>query len=152
MQHSESVWPLYVTLKSREVTQGRWTQTQWDLDQLLPATGERPDGAHLVALELYLDERANYRLNLDLEEPKLFIICDDHGDGVPVPAMVSANQNVAAGALEGDTPVMTCPIPGAIACWIESYITRHGEMKIQAKRRKHIDIRGEQKDRKEHRS
>ncbi|MBY5993251.1 DUF3305 domain-containing protein [Ferrimonas balearica] len=143
MQHSESIWPLYVTLASKEVQVGRWTQTNWEVASLLPATGKAPEGAHLVALELYLDERANYRLNLDLDHPKLFVICDDKGDGVPVPMSVTANQNVAAGALEGDTPVLTCAIPEAIGCWIESFITRHGEAPIQAHRRRHIDVRGE---------
>ncbi|MBY6187381.1 DUF3305 domain-containing protein [Marinobacter hydrocarbonoclasticus] len=149
MQHSESIWPLYVTLKAKEVTVGRWTQTNWEVESLLPATGDKPEGAHLVAIELFLDERANYRLNLDLANPKLFVICDDKGDGVPVPMSVTANQNIAAGALEGDTPVLTCAVPEAIGCWIESFITRHGEAPIQAHRRKHIDVRGEVKARQE---
>ncbi|SHI03895.1 DUF3305 domain-containing protein [Ferrimonas marina] len=146
MQHSESIWPLYVSLKSTEVKVGRWSQLRWEIDSLLPAKGEKPEGAHLVAMELFLDERANYRLNLDLPNPKLFVVCDDKGDGVPIPMLITANQNVAAGALEGDTPVLTCPIPEAIACWLESFLTRHGEQPIQAHRRKHIDVRGEVKD------
>ncbi|GAA4891547.1 DUF3305 domain-containing protein [Ferrimonas pelagia] len=145
MQRSESLWPLYVTLKSTEVQVGRWSQTRWEIDALLPASGEKPEGAHAVMMELFLDERANYRLNLDLDTPKLFVICDDKGDGVPVPMAVTANQNVAAGALEGDTPVLTCPIPEAIGCWLESFLTRHGEQPINAHRRKHINVRGELK-------
>lgn len=129
---------------------GRWSQTQWEVDQLLPASGDKPEGAYEVMMELFLDERANYRLNLDLDHPKLFVICDDMGDGVPIPVSVTANQNIAAGALEGDTPVFTTPIPNAIACWLEAFISRHGEMEIQAKRRKHIDVRGEMSERKGH--
>ncbi|WP_298441121.1 DUF3305 domain-containing protein [uncultured Ferrimonas sp.] len=147
MPRSDSYWSFYVTLCSKQVSVGQWTQTHWEVDQLLPATGNKPADAHEVVMELFLDERANYRLNLDLAEPKLFIICDDAGDGVPIPQSVTANQNIAAGALEGDTPVLTIGIPDAIACWLEAFITRHGEMAIQAKRRKHIDVRGEMKQR-----
>ncbi|GAA5186736.1 DUF3305 domain-containing protein [Ferrimonas gelatinilytica] len=145
MQHSESLWQLDVTLKSQHVQVGRWSQVRWEVDQLLPARGEKPEGAYRVMMELFLDERANYRLNLDLPNPKLFIICDDKGDGVPIPMQITANQNVAAGALEGDTPVLTCPIPDAIGCWLESFLTRHGEQPITAHRRRHIDVRDEMK-------
>ncbi|QIZ78008.1 DUF3305 domain-containing protein [Ferrimonas lipolytica] len=147
MSRSESYWSFYVTLRSKQVSIGRWSQTQWEIDQLVPDSGDKPEGAYPVGMELFLDERANYRLNLDLPEPKMFLICDDRGDGIPIPQSLTANQNIAAGALEGDTPVLTMPIPEAIGCWLEAFITRHGEMAIQAKRRKHIDVRDEMKGR-----
>lgn len=152
MQRSENMWPLQVKLKSKQVTMGRWTQTQWEVDQLLPATADAVEGASVVGLELYKDERANYRLNLDLDNPLLFVVCDEGEDGLPVPMFVTANQNIAAGCLESDQPVFTYPLPKAVGCWIEAYITRHGEQQISAHRRKHIDLRGELKQKRDKRN
>ncbi|MGL4475053.1 MAG: DUF3305 domain-containing protein [Shewanella sp.] len=144
MQHSESIWPMHVSLKKVEKQVGRWTSIQWELDQVLPGDENTPAGFKTVALELFLDERASYRLNLDMENPTLFIVCDELEDGTWVPAVVSADQNVAAGCLEGDTPVLSMAMPDAVACWLEAFITRHGEVEISAHRRKHVNRRKEQ--------
>ncbi|WP_394204244.1 DUF3305 domain-containing protein [Shewanella waksmanii] len=141
MQHTESQWPMYVSLKKTEKLVGRWTSVQWEIDQIVPATHEAPEGSKLVVLELYRDERASYRLNLDMDNTMLYIVCDELEDGTWVPAAISADQNVAAGCLEGDTPVLNIPMPSAIACWIEAFITRHGEVEISAHRRKHVNRR-----------
>ena len=143
MQHSESVWPMYVSLKKVEKQVGRWTSISWELDQIVPATHEAPPGAKLVLLELFRDERASYRLNLDMDNPMLYIVCDEDVEGNWIPAAISADQNVAAGCLEGDTQVLNMPMPEAIACWIEAFITRHGEVEITAHRRKHVNRRKE---------
>ncbi|MCG9739341.1 DUF3305 domain-containing protein [Shewanella insulae] len=141
MQHTESQWPMYVSLKKVEKQMGRWTAESWELDQIVPATQPAPAGAHIVMLELYKDERGSYRINLDMDNAMLYVVCDELEDGTWVPAYISADQNVAAGCLEGDTPVLNFPMPKAIACWIEAFITRHGEVEICAHRRKHVNRR-----------
>ncbi|MBO1272240.1 MAG: DUF3305 domain-containing protein [Shewanella fodinae] len=143
MQHTQSVWPMYVTLKKVEKQIGRWMSESWELDQVVPASQDAPAGASLVLLELFLDERASYRLNLDMDNPMLYIVCDEKEDGTWVPAAISADQNVAAGCLEGDTPVLNMVMPEAIACWIEAFISEHGEVEICAHRRKHVNRRKE---------
>ncbi|MGS0729458.1 DUF3305 domain-containing protein, partial [Shewanella sp. 0m-11] len=57
MQHTESQWPMYVSLKKTEKQVGRWTSVQWEVDQILPATHAAPEGAYLILLELHKDER-----------------------------------------------------------------------------------------------
>lgn len=142
MQHTESQWPMYVSLKKIEKQVGRWTSVEWEVDQMLPATHAAPEGARLVLLELHKDERGSYRINIDMDNAMLYIVCDENLDGDWIPAMISADQNVAAGCLEGDTPVLNIPMPQAIACWIEAFITRHGEVEIRAHRRqKHVNNR-----------
>lgn len=141
MQHTDSVWPMYVSLRKVEKQVGRWTAVQWELEHVVPATNEAPENAKLILLELHRDERASYRLNLDLDNAMLYIVCDELSDGTWVPAAISADQNVAAGCLEGDTPVLNMLMPEAIACWIEAFITRHGEVEITAHRRKHVNRR-----------
>lgn len=86
MQHTTSVWPMYVSLKKVEKQIGRWTSVQWEIDHLLPATHEAPEGATLVLLELHKDERASYRINLDMDNTMLFLVCDEMADGTLVPA------------------------------------------------------------------
>ena len=141
MQHTQSVWPMYVSLQKVQKQVGRWTAVSWEVDTILPATHEQPEGSVLVLLELHKDERGSYRLNLDMDNPMLYIVCDELLDGTWVPATISADQNVAAGCLEGDTPVLNIPMPEAIACWIESFITLYGEVEIIAHRRKHVNRR-----------
>lgn len=141
MQRTESQWPMYVSLKKVEKQVGRWIAESWELDQVVPATQPAPEGAKLVALELHKDERGSYRINLDMDNAMLFIVCDELEDGTWVPTHISADQNVAAGCLEGDTPVLSMLMPDAVACWIEAYITRHGEVEICAHRRKHVNRR-----------
>ncbi|AZQ12664.1 MULTISPECIES: DUF3305 domain-containing protein [Shewanella] len=143
MQHTQSVWPMYVSLRKVQKQVGRWASTSWELDQVVPASQGPIEGATLVLLELYLDERASYRLNLDMDNPMLYVVCDELEDGAWVPMAISADQNVAAGCLEGDTPVLNMPMPEAVACWIEAFITRHGEVEISAHRRKHVNRRKE---------
>ncbi|MBT1445052.1 DUF3305 domain-containing protein [Shewanella sp. JM162201] len=143
MQHTQSVWPMYVSLKKVQKQVGRWLSSSWELDAMVPASQGEVPGATLVLLELYRDERASYRLNLDMDNPMLYIVCDELEGGTWVPAAISADQNVAAGCLEGDTPVLNCPMPEAIACWIEAFITHHGEVEISAHRRKHVNRRKE---------
>ncbi|QIR13114.1 DUF3305 domain-containing protein [Shewanella aestuarii] len=141
MQHTESVWPMYVSLKKVTKQVGRWSSHCWELDQMVPATQPAPEGAKLVLLELHRDERASYRINVDMDNAMLYIVCDELVDGTWVPAMISADQNVGAGCLESDTPVLNTLMPKAIACWIEAFITRHGEVEISAHRRKHVNRR-----------
>ncbi|ACA89067.1 MULTISPECIES: DUF3305 domain-containing protein [Shewanella] len=141
MQHTESQWPMHVSLKRIEKQVGRWTSISWELDQVLPATCEAPEGSKLIMLELHKDERGSYRINLDMDNAMLYVVCDELEDGTWIPAMISADQNVAAGCLEGDTPVLNLSMPEAVACWIEAFITRHGEVEICAHRRKHVNRR-----------
>ncbi|MGL5392608.1 MAG: DUF3305 domain-containing protein [Shewanella sp.] len=144
MQHTSSFWPMYVSLKKVEKQVGRWTSVQWEIEHLLSATHEAPEGATLILLELHRDERGSYRINLDMDNSMLHLVCDEMPDGTWVPAMLSADQNVAAGCLEGNTPVLSLPMPKAIACWIEAFITEHGEVEIVAHRRQHVDRRNNQ--------
>ncbi len=141
MQRTENQWPMFVSLKKVQKQVGRWLSESWELDQVLPSSQQAPEGAHLVALELHKDERGSYRINLDMDNAMLYVVCDELEDGTWVPSMISADQNVAAGCLEGDTPVLNFPMPNAVACWIEAFITRHGEVEICAHRRRHVDRR-----------
>ena len=143
MLHSDNVWPMKISLKKVEKLVGRWNSIEWQIDQVLPASVDGADNTHIALLQLYKDERASYRLNLDMDNPLLYLVCDETANGDWLPSAVSADQNVAAGCLEGDTPVLSFSMPEAIACWIEAFITRHGEVEISAHRRKHVNRRKE---------
>ncbi|MDN3653964.1 DUF3305 domain-containing protein [Thalassotalea ponticola] len=145
MQRNQYLWPLYVSIEKHTKQFDGWSSEQWAVTQFLSATQPRPKDAHLVFLELFLDERASYRLNLDLDNPKLFIICDQLDDGRWLPTSVTAEQSIATACLESDTPVISIDMPTAIACWIERFISVHGEVAICAHRRKHVDRKKEQR-------
>ncbi|GLP97548.1 DUF3305 domain-containing protein [Paraferrimonas sedimenticola] len=143
MKQTESVWPLMVKLKAVEKQVGQWSAIDWQIDYLGPASQPAPEGSKMILLELHKDERASYRLNLDMDNPALYIVCDDLGNDQWEPLSASADQNVAAGCLESDMPLLNVPMPAAIAVWMEAFITRHGEVEIRAHRRKHVNRRKE---------
>ncbi|NMP17268.1 DUF3305 domain-containing protein [Thalassotalea sp. Y01] len=144
MHRTNNVWPLYVSLQKQTSTFQGWANIHWQIEAFISADKAKPEGAKLVFLELFQDERASYRLNLDLDQPKLFIVCDELADGQWLPMSVTAEQSIATACLESDTPVLSLDMPDAIACWIEAFITLHGEVEICAHRRKHVNRKKEQ--------
>ncbi|WP_371378405.1 DUF3305 domain-containing protein [Thalassotalea aquiviva] len=142
-QRSDNVWPLYVLVTRSTARFNGWPTDNWHIDHFISADQPQPVGSKLVFLELFQDERASYRLNLDLDQPKLFILCDLLADDTWLPASVTAEQSLATACLEADTPVLSIDMPAAIACWIEAFITRHGEVPICAHRRRHVNQKKE---------
>ena len=94
-----------------------------------------------LSLELFRDERPAYRFNLSSEDPRLFVVCNEDDEEVMRPFLITASQDEAASYMDGgEEDVFSLPMPEAVQCWIESFIGRHGEPDLQArkgKRRNH---------------
>ncbi len=132
---TEDLWQIAAKLQPYEVRGGIWTTTQWQLTgfELNPS-----QNAHNICqLQLYRDERTDYRFNLSSQQPKLFLVMDHpECDAPPVIQTVTASQTVAARYMDGDNLVLSNNMPFAVQAWIEAFIGRHGEL-LELKRKKY---------------
>lgn len=123
--------PLSITLVEDQKRVGRFSVRQWRIGELTP--GEQ--GPKVVRLQLSMTERAAYRFNLTSTTPQLFVRAGFSGE-VPVPDVITASQDVAAGWMDGEQQVLEAPMPMAIQVWIESYLARHGEAPPEERKKK----------------
>ncbi|MCG9786970.1 DUF3305 domain-containing protein [Vibrio barjaei] len=135
VEKNEHQWPLQIDLSIVEKQVGRWATTQRELDgfQLEVTDISKPH----ATLELYRDERTDYRFNLSSQNPMLFVVLDSHEETSLTPIMVTASQAVAGSFMDGDYLVLSKPIPLPIQAWMEAFIGRHGELlEVRRKKRK----------------
>ncbi len=135
IEKNEHQWPIQIDLSVVEKQVGRWTSTQRELEgfQLEVLDNSKP---HAI-LELYRDERTDYRFNLSSQNPMLFVVLDSHDELSLKPIVVTASQAVAGSFMDGDYLVLSKPIPLPIQAWMEAFIGRHGELlEVRRKKRK----------------
>ncbi|MCW8885606.1 MAG: DUF3305 domain-containing protein [Motiliproteus sp.] len=159
--HSKSEirhWPLVVQLRRKTVNRGRWEAYSWSVAAVASdrhvggqreltvehkAVAEDCCDYHWrgLSLEIFRDERAAYRFNLSSDDPRLFVVCNEEDEDQMQPFLITASQDEAASYMDGgEEDVFSLPMPEAVQCWIESFIGRHGEPDLQArkgKRRNH---------------
>lgn len=130
-------WPLQVKLGSEEVTTGMWESIRWSIEDLLPASEPLNEGYQPLVLELFKDERTAYRFNLNSESPRLFILCDeDDVDELLTPVHITASQDEASSYMDGEHQVLSCEMPAAIQCWIDTFLGIHGELVDEGRKKK----------------
>ncbi|OPX54417.1 Protein of unknown function [Oceanospirillum multiglobuliferum] len=128
---------LGVALEPIKISVGQWQCDEWQVSTLWPEAAVCSDTQHPVTvleLILYRDERMAYRFNLDSVCPHLFVLCDE-GVEPWLPVQITACQDLAASWLDGEQKVLEYPMPEAIQCWIEAFLSLHGEL-LEVKRKK----------------
>ncbi|MGF1749576.1 MULTISPECIES: DUF3305 domain-containing protein [Vibrio] len=134
-EKNDDQWPLQIDVVATEKQVGRWMTTQRELNGfgLSDVDVSRPYGL----LELYKDERTDYRFNLSSQSPKLFVVFDNHDELDLTPVVVTASQGVAGSFMDGDYLVLSNTMPLPIQAWMEAFIGRHGELlEVRRKKRK----------------
>ncbi|MGL6259881.1 DUF3305 domain-containing protein [Vibrio sp. WXL210] len=133
-QKTETLWPLGCQLESKAIQAKFWSTLQWQLNgfDLHP----QQDQPYPVYLELFKDERTDYRFNLSSHQPKLFVVLEDGSAEVPVIVSITASQSVAAQFMDGDYQVLSSDMPLPIQAWMEAFIGRHGELIEERKKKK----------------
>ncbi|RAS61416.1 uncharacterized protein DUF3305 [Vibrio diazotrophicus] len=136
MAKTENSWPISCRLKEHEITAGMWVTTQWQLLGFDLAIDE--NSQHVATLELYRDERTDYRFNLSSKSPKLFLILEQPEDGeTPKIIRLIASQSVAGQYMDGEYLVLSNDMPLPVQAWMEAFIGRHGELlEVRGKKRK----------------
>ncbi|PQJ66960.1 DUF3305 domain-containing protein [Photobacterium angustum] len=141
IKKDESIWPIYFRLQAEERQVGRWTTYAWTIEDLClngeedsnVALSEIGAGHYMLPLELFRDERMEYRFNLNAQDPHLFFVCAEEDEQLK-PVLMTAAQGVAARYMDGDYVVLHIQIPLPIQVWMEAYLGRHGELE-ECKRR-----------------
>nr|WP_232321925.1 DUF3305 domain-containing protein [Photobacterium jeanii] len=134
MNKNESLWPIAFRLVSEEKQVGRWSTLSWSIEDVALHEEHRAEDSHVLPLELYRDERSDYRFNLSSRDPHLFIVCEEEDEQLK-PVQITAAQAVAASYMDGDYQVLHIKTPLPVQAWMEAFIGRHGEL-IESKRKK----------------
>lgn len=131
MTHPNSHRTLSLDIASETRRIKGFSATRWQIVDLVPGDS----GPWVLALQLYLTERAAYRFNLDAGTPRLFVRCGE-SSGEPRPSAITASQDVAASWLDGEQQVLEVAMPLAIRAWLEAYLARHGEAPDEGRKKK----------------
>ncbi|MGF1683499.1 DUF3305 domain-containing protein [Photobacterium minamisatsumaniensis] len=151
LHKDESIWPIAFRLVSEEKQIGRWSTLSWSIEDVCLYDQEKKDqlvqtnNGHLLALELYRDERTDYRFNLSSQDPHLFFVCEEENEQLS-PLLVTAAQSVAGSYMDGDYQVLHIKAPLQVQAWMEAFIGRHGEL-IEFRGKRCKDKRKEKKGR-----
>lgn len=129
-------------LEKFQVERAFWSLPQWRLYGVVAgetvAGGPRrclqirnePGAEHYLwrglTLRLHRDGCQSYWLNLQSDEPRLYLVCEDEGgDQVPEPLLVSADCDEASAYLEGEGRVLQAPMPAEVYRALEAYVLQH---------------------------
>lgn len=149
LHKDESIWPIAFRLASEEKQIGRWSTLSWSIEDVCLYDQDKKnevvqsEGGYILPLELYRDERTEYRFNLSSQDPHLFIVCEEENEQLS-PLLVTAAQSVAGSYMDGDYQVLHIQIPLQVQAWMEAFIGRHGEL-IEFRRKR---CKGKNKDKK----
>lgn len=134
VEKDENCWPMNCQLKEHEITTGMWTTTQWQLVGFDLSVSH--DVEHYAVLELFRDERTDYRFNLSSQHPKLFLVLEQpENNDKPNIVRLVASQSVAGQYMDGEYLVLSTDMPLAVQAWMEAFIGRHGEL-LEVRRKK----------------
>ncbi|ELE2166856.1 DUF3305 domain-containing protein [Vibrio fluvialis] len=132
-EKTENIWPMGCDLVAHEITTGMWVTTQWQLKGFQLQAKDAPFPA---VLELFRDERTDYRFNLSSQQPKLFLVLENpEEDTQPKIIRLTASQSVAGQYMDGDYLVLSNEMPLPVQAWMEAFIGRNGEL-LEVKRKK----------------
>jgi len=140
-------------MSRKMIRHSRWALPSWEAIGVLSgsefanaqrsqALAHEADGVqHFLfrgyTLELYRDAAETYWWNLTGERPSLFVICDREEGEELVPSAVTADHEVAQGAVERDGEAFAVPIPPEIHREIERVVLEHYRPEPPRKRKQH---------------
>lgn len=137
MKKTTHSWPVHCLLEKQIKHVGRWETESWQwqgVDLTPDVTEPHP---YLQLLELYKDERTDYRFNLSSKQPKLFLALEFlDTNSAPKISHLTVSQAAIACYMDTDYLVLSIDMPLAIQAWMEAFIGRHGELlEVRKKKR-----------------
>lgn len=153
MDKSPDCWPLLCELEKQIKQVGRWETESWQWNgvnltpepltpkistptALISEATETEPSSYFQLLELYKDERSDYRFNLSSRNPKLFLALEFlDTNSAPKISHLTASQATIACYMDTDYLVLSIDMPLPIQAWMEAFIGRHGEL-IEVKKKK----------------
>lgn len=136
--------PCAVVLKRREVRGAFWSETVYDLNNVLvgehlsldqqaasgiTVTESVSDDLQVwsgLSVTLYKDACERYWHALIGDRPKVYVVCrTDETDGTSEPWIVTIDYDEALSYSETDSTVLSCPIPGELYRQMERWVLQH---------------------------
>ncbi|GAD79078.1 DUF3305 domain-containing protein [Vibrio ezurae] len=130
---TEDNWPVRCHIIQHQTQNSKWQTSNWQVAELFLDPSASDLGVE-SEIQLFKDERTDYRFNLNSENPKLFVVLENDIETLSLVG-VSVSQSVAGSYLDGDYLVLSVDLPLAVQAWMEAYLARHGEL-IEHKRKK----------------
>ena len=144
-----------VVLEGQQKSVGRWSVLQWDLAGVL-SDPQGPDklqgpikmresesGSQYMwkglKLQLFADSAEGYWYNLLSDTPYAFVLCEydtEDEQEIPIPILVTANQDEAGGHLEADNLVLSGPLPIDIRDAVEKFVVENYVPEERRKRKR----------------
>lgn len=153
MQKTSAQWPIVCELIKQTYQISRWQSEEWQWQGVILSPQDFVHDANInladdsnrdaacyqtsLMLELFRDERMDYRFNLSSTQPKLFLALtqDEHKKAVKL----TASQASAAAYMDADYQVLALDMPLAVQIWMEAYMTKHGEL-VEVKKKKYRGV------------
>lgn len=125
----ENTWLVQFDLHVEWIDMAGWKTQRWALSNVVFPINKAQlrTSTYQLPLDLFKDERADYRFNLNAKEPKLFFIFNLDDDEVLKPIKLTASQTCAASFHDGEGQIFSIPMPLAVQAWMEAFMGRHGE-------------------------
>jgi hypothetical protein len=126
-------WPIEIDLVYRWVDVKQWRQKQWYVEELRLLSRAT---TRSLSVYLMLTERLDYRFNLQAEQPRLFLLCQQYEDELMQVVAASVTQTFAADYLDvEDHLLLDIPMPAAMVSWLEDYLETEGEGEMPKKKK-----------------
>lgn len=134
----ENTWFIQFDLKSSQIEVGGWLTPHWVFERVsFPIRQDQlTSHQYQLPLDLFKDERADYRFNLNSADPKLFFIFGVNEDESLQAIKITASQACAASFLDGEGQVLSLSMPLPVQIWIEAFLGRHGEAEEGRKKKR----------------
>ncbi|WP_038149521.1 DUF3305 domain-containing protein [Vibrio litoralis] len=137
MKKTTHSWPILCLLEKQIKLIGRWETESWQWQGVNLTPDINESHPYLQLLELYKDERTDYRFNLSSKQPKLFLALEFlDTNSAPKISHLTVSQAAIACYMDTDYLVLSIDMPLAIQAWMEAFIGRHGELlEVRKKKR-----------------
>ncbi|MEZ9131599.1 DUF3305 domain-containing protein [Vibrio breoganii] len=130
---TEDNWPIRCQIILHQTQNSKWQTSNWNIEEIFLDPSKSETGID-AEIQLFKDERTDYRFNLNSQTPKLFVVLENDTESLSL-VSVTVSQSVAGSFLDGDYLVLSLDLPLAVQAWMEAYLARHGEL-IEHKRKK----------------
>ncbi|MBD1575574.1 MULTISPECIES: DUF3305 domain-containing protein [Vibrio] len=136
IEKSPKCWPLNCLLEKHIKQIGRWETESWQWEGVDLSPQASQPHTYFQLLELFKDERSDYRFNLSSNNPKLFLALEFlDTNSAPKISHLTASQATIACYMDTDYLVLSIDMPLPIQAWMEAFIGRHGEL-IEVRKKK----------------
>lgn len=130
----------------KEESSHPWSDGVWSLKGLVPGLSQQ-ELTHLesvgqlhmwsnLVINLHLLHCDSYYHNLVSQEPKVYLVCNQHDEGELQPIILTVDYDEAASYMETSEQVFNTALPTELCQWLEQFVLTHYQPEEPKKRRR----------------